>query len=93
VCGRRWLGSLDFYIRAGDWTRALENDWEEAHQVIAALGEGAGLVKHRKVDLEQIKRDKEALEVKMGEEVGDEDLQRLAEFVGVISRHKRNQEV
>ncbi len=28
-------------------------------------------VKHRKVDLEQIKRrDKEALEVKMGEEVG-----------------------
>ena len=46
-------------------------------------------VKHRKVDLEQIKRDKEALEVKMGEEACDEDLQRLGEFVGVISRHKR----
>jgi hypothetical protein len=44
-------------------------------------------VKHRKVDLEQFKRDKEALEVKMGEEVGDEDLQKLGEFVGVISRH------
>ena len=46
-------------------------------------------VKHRKVDLEQIKRDKEALEVKMGEEVGDEDLQRIGEFIGVISRHTR----
>ncbi len=53
-------------------------------------------MKHRKVDLEQINRDKEALEVKMGkknegatQEVGDEDLQRLGEFVGVISRHKR----
>jgi WD40 repeat protein len=46
-------------------------------------------LKHRKVDLEQIKRDKEALEVKMGEEVGDEDLQRIGEFIGVISRHTR----
>ena len=46
-------------------------------------------VKHRKVDLDQIKRDKEALEVKMGEEACDEDLQRLGEFFGVISRHKR----
>jgi WD40 repeat protein len=39
--------------------------------------------------LEQIKRDKEALEVKMGEEVGDEDLQRIGEFIGVISRHTK----
>jgi hypothetical protein len=47
-------------------------------------------VKHRKVDLEQItERDKEALEVKMGEEVGDEDLQRIGEFIGVISRHTK----
>jgi WD40 repeat protein len=46
-------------------------------------------VKHRKVDLEQIKRDKEALEVKMGAEVCDEDLQRLGEFDGVISRHTK----
>jgi hypothetical protein len=46
-------------------------------------------VKHRKVDLEQIKRDKEALEMKMGDEVGDEDLQRIGEFIGVISRHTR----
>jgi WD40 repeat protein len=30
-------------------------------------------VKHRKVDLEQIKRDKEALEVKMGEDACEED--------------------
>ncbi len=46
--------------------------------------------KHRKVqDLEQIKRDKEALEVKMGEEVGDEDPQRIGEFIGVISRHTK----
>ncbi len=46
-------------------------------------------MKHRKVDLEQIKRDKEALEMKMGDEVGDEDLQRIGEFIGVISRHTR----
>jgi hypothetical protein len=46
-------------------------------------------VKHRKFDLEQIKRDKEALEVKMGEEVSDENLQRIGEFIGVISRHTR----
>jgi hypothetical protein len=41
-------------------------------------------VKHHKVDFEKIKRDKEELEVKMGEEVGDEDLQRIGEFIGVI---------
>jgi hypothetical protein len=42
----------------------------------------------RLVDLEQTS-DKEALEVKMGEDACDEDLQRLGEFVGVISRHNR----
>ena len=46
-------------------------------------------VKHRKVDLEQIKRDKEALEVKMGEDASEEDTKTLVEFVGVISRHTR----
>ncbi len=47
-------------------------------------------VKHRtEVDLEQIKRDKEALEVKMGEDASEEDTKTLVEFVGVISRHTR----
>ena len=46
-------------------------------------------VKHRKVDLEQIKRDKEALEVKMGKDASEEDTKTLVEFVGVISRHTR----
>jgi hypothetical protein len=46
-------------------------------------------VKHRKVDLEQIKRDKEALEVKMGEDTSEEDTKTLVAFVGVISRHTR----
>ncbi len=46
-------------------------------------------VKHRKVDLEQIKRDKEALEVKMGEDASEEDTKTLVAFVGVISRHTR----
>ncbi len=34
-------------------------------------------VKHSKVDLEQIKRDKEALEVKMREDASEEDTNNL----------------
>ncbi len=44
-------------------------------------------VKHRKVDLEQIKRDKEPLEVKMDEDASEEDT--LVELAGVISRHTK----
>ena len=45
-------------------------------------------VKHRKVDLEQIKREKEAL-VKMGKDASEEDTKTLVEFDEVISRHTR----
>jgi hypothetical protein len=51
-------------------------------------------VKHRKVDLEQFLKEKVAFEEKIGEEdVLEQDNQRLLECIGMITRHKRNQEV
>jgi hypothetical protein len=47
-------------------------------------------VKHRKVDLEQFKKEKVALEEKLAEEdASEEDTQRLLEFIGVIGKHTK----
>ncbi len=49
-------------------------------------------VRHRKLDLEQFKKEKVALEEKLGEEEASaesEDTQRLLECIGVIGKHSR----
>ena len=45
-------------------------------------------LKHREVDLEEFKREKLALEEKIVEDDCVENLQRLAQIIGVIAQHK-----